>query len=79
MEVPARHNVTVRCEHDWIVDHRSQLDLEHGSCVLDRVANRPVDLRRTAQAVGVLDLVSKVIMVRRINLGPLQQCMDPRG
>ena len=78
VEVAPRQDLTGRGEHDGIVGDRRQLDLEGDAGVADDVPERAVDLRSTADRVGVLnDVVA--LTVRGEQVAPRQQAYQVPG
>ena len=59
-------------EHERVVGRGVELDVEHAPQVVERVADRAVDLRHAAQRVRVLDLVRRPV-VRGLEAGIAQE------
>ena len=77
MEVTARDNVSVFGEHYWIVYDRAEFAGEHRLGMCNGVADGPMHLRGATEAVGILDLVAEIIVVRGRDLGSIKEIADP--
>ena len=54
MEVPAADHAMILGEHDRVVGHRVDLDLEDSTCVRERVARGAVYLGHAADRIRIL-------------------------
>ncbi len=78
VEVAAGEYVTARCEDEWVVGCGACFNLYNRRHVVERVANRAMHLRHTAQAVSVLN--SRIVSpVRLPNLAAVEQYRQMPG